>query len=540
MKKSDANNFIKHGSILAIASVISRVIGLLYRIPMNAIIGDEANGLYGYAFEVYSIALILSSYSMPLAVSKLLSGKFAKREYKNGYSIFKCAMVFSFISGLVMALAIFFAAPLIEKLSNYEGLTLPLRVLSPTIFVVALAGTLRGFFQSRRTMIPTALSQLVEQVANALVSVGAAAIFVSIAATPLGKISGGAAGGTLGTLFGAVIALAFLAFVFFAYMPKFKALFAGDHHLRVDSTGTIYKMLFATIIPVILSQTVYQLSGVIDGSIFGSMYHGDDTSALYGIYGGKYRVLVNVPNAIASSMASSMIPTLVSMWTVGNYSQFKNRLAASVKVNMVIAFPCAIGLAVLGTPIMRLLFPSTDYTTAGIMLNWGAIAVIFYSLSTVTNAALQGMNRMNRPVIHAAISLALHVVLVVLLLKFTKLGIYSLVIGNVTFPIVVCVLNWIAIGREANYSQEVKTTFLLPALASVVMGALCFGINFLFNLIPGNSYFVNAASIIVCILVAVVIYFGVLFKTKGLTHEDLLDFPMGLRIERLAKKIKLM
>ena len=239
-------------------------------------------------------------------------------------------------------------------------------------------------------------------------------------------------------------------------------------------------------------------------------------------------------------MASSMIPTLVSMWTVGNYSQFKNRLAASVKVNMVIAFPCAIGLAVLGTPIMRLLFPSTDYTTAGIMLNWGAIAVIFYSLSTVTNAALQGMNRMNRPVIHAAISLAIHVVLVVLLLKFTKLGIYSLVIGNVTFPIVVCVLNWIAIGKEANYTQEVKTTFLLPALASVVMGALCFGINKLFDLIPGNSYFVNAASIIVCIIVAIVVYFGVLFKTKGLTHEDLLDFPMGLRIERLAKKIRLM
>lgn len=540
MKKSDANNFIKHGSILAIASVISRVIGLLYRIPMNAIIGDEANGLYGYAFEVYSIALILSSYSMPLAVSKLLSGKFAKREYKNGYAIFKCAMVFSFISGLVMALAIFLAAPLIEKLSNYEGLTLPLRVLSPTIFVVALAGTLRGFFQSRRTMIPTALSQLVEQVANALVSVGAAAIFVSIAATPLGKISGGAAGGTLGTLFGAVIALAFLAFVYFAYMPQFKAFFAGDHHVRVDSTGTIYKMLFATIIPVILSQTVYQLSGVIDGSIFGSMYHGDDTSALYGIYGGKYRVLVNVPNAIASSMASSMIPTLVSMWTVGNYRAFKNRLAASVKVNMVIAFPCAVGLAVLGTPIMRLLFPSTNYITAGIMLNWGAIAVIFYSLSTVTNAALQGMNRMNRPVIHAAISLAIHVVLVVLLLKFTKLGIYSLVIGNVTFPIVVCILNWIAIGKEANYTQEVKTTFLLPALASIVMGALCFGIDKLFGLIPGNSYFINAASIIVCVIVAVVVYFGVLFKTKGLTHEDLLDFPMGLRIEKLAKKIKLM
>lgn len=540
MGKSNSNNFIKHGSILAIASVLSRIIGLLYRSPMTAIIGDEANGVYSFAFEVYSIALILSSYSMPLAVSKLLSAKFARKEYRNAYAIFHHAMIFSLISGLIMALVIFFTAPFIEEFSGYKGLTLPLRVLSPTIFIVAIVGTLRGFFQSRKTMIPTSVSQLLEQIINAIVSVAAAAIFVSVAVTKPQVVSGGAAGGTMGTLFGAFFALIFLVFIFIAYRPRFMKLCTSDNSVKRDSVPSIYKMLIATIIPVIFSQTVYQASGVIDGTLFGNLYGGEDHSFLYGLYSSKYRVLVNVPNAIASAMASSMIPALVSMWAVGNYKKFKARLATSVKVNMVIAFPCAVGLMVLATPIMRLLFPTTDYVMSGMLLGYGGIAVVFYSLSTITNAALQGMDKMNRPVIHAAISLAIHVVLVVLLLKFTNLGVHALVIGNITFPLVVCILNWIAVAKIADYRQEIFKTFILPLISSAVMGGVCFGINKLFALIPGNSYGINLLSVVVCIIVAVVVYFAILFLTKGLTHEDMLDFPMGLRIERIAKKLHLM
>ncbi len=113
--QSKSSNFIKQGTILAAASVLSRIIGLLYRSPMTAIIGDDSNGLYSYAFEVYSFALILSSYSMPLAVSKLLSAKFAKKEYENGYRIFKLAMIYASFIGALMMAVIFFAAPQIER-----------------------------------------------------------------------------------------------------------------------------------------------------------------------------------------------------------------------------------------------------------------------------------------------------------------------------------------------------------------------------------------------------------------------------------------
>ncbi len=536
--RSKDSNFIKQGTILAAASVLSRVIGLLYRSPMTAIIGDESNGLYSYAFEVYSFALILSSYSMPLAVSKLLSAKFAKREYKNGYNIFRLAMVFAALAGALMMAVIFFAAPSIERFSGYEGLTLPLRVLAPTIFVVAVAGTLRGFFQSRKTMIPTAVSQIIEQIFNAAVSIFAAWLFVKLSNT--GNRAGmGAAGGTLGTLAGAVTGLAFLIFLFAAYSPVMRKYLSRDRGMYTDAGSEIAKMLAVTILPILLSQAVYQASGIIDGTVFGRLYTGADKKVLVSIYS-KYRTLINVPNAISSAMASSMIPTLVSLRAVGNHRAFRAKLAVAVKVNMVIAFPCAVGLAVLGTPIMHMLFPSTDYIISGKMLMFGSVAVVFYALSTITNAALQGLDKMSRPVIHAAVSLAIHVILVALLLKFTNLGIYALLIGAVTFPLVVCALNWSAVGRFGNYRQEVKTTFLIPAAASAVMGVVTWLMRLLTSALFGTSYAANFISVVICMIAAVAVYFIMIFLMGGLTEKDMPDFPMGLRIARIARKLRIM
>lgn len=538
--KTSGKNIIKQGSILAVASVVSRVIGMLYRSPMTAAIGDKGNGLYSFAFEIYSIALILSSYSMPLAVSKLLSARIAKKEYKNAQKIYKYSMAFAFVSGLLMTLIILFGAGLIEKLSGREGLATPLRVLAPTIFVVAIAGTLRGFFQSRSTMMVTAVSQLGEQIINAVVSVVAAALFVKKYTLELDKARWGAAGGTLGTLFGALASLFFLIFVYVIYKPRM------EKQLRRDKVGVtvsgkeVGKLIAITIIPIILSQTVYQSIGVVDGFMFGNLYKGVDGADLYGIYSGKYRLLVNVPNAISSALASSMIPSLVSLYALGNFVEFRARLKTSVKFNMVIAFPCAFGISALSYRIMQILFPTTDIVVSGKMLLYGSIAVVFYALSTVTNAALQGLDRMNLPVKNAAISLVIHVPLMILLLKVFHLGGHALVIGNIIYPLIVCILNWIDVNRYANYKQEVKTTFGIPLVASFAMWAVTYVLSVILDkILPGN-YFVNAIVVVILFVIAVVIYFAVLFLMKGLTREELKEFPMGMRIARIATKLKIL
>ncbi len=539
-KRRNTDNFIKQGSILAVASIISRIIGLLYRSPVAAIIGDNGNGLYSIAFEVYSVALILSSYSMPLAVSKLLSYRFAKKQYRNGYRVFRYAMMFGALSGLIMTVLILAFAGFIEKVSGYEGLAVPLRVLSPTIFVVAIAGTLRGFFQSRKNMLPTAISQLVEQVVNAIVSIVAAYSFVAVNTEALSKAKWGAAGSTLGTLSGALISLALLAFLFTFYKRVFVKNYRKDTTGITESGNVIMKDLLGTILPVILSQVVYQSVGLIDTFIFGALYSGKASSTLVISYYSKYRTLINVPAAISSSLASSMIPTLVSLHSVGNMDDFRSKLATSIKFNMIIAFPCALGFIALGRPIMRLLFPTTDYLVSGHMLMIGGIAVVFYALSTVTNAALQGMNKMRVPVINSAISLGIHIVLVILLLRFTTLGGYALVIGNMTYPLVVCVLNHISVSKYSGFKQEWIDSFIIPLLCSIVIGGMSYFINMGITALMGSSYIVNLLSVVVCVILSVAVYFALLFKTKALTMGDMPDFPMGMRIARLARRLHLM
>lgn len=538
--KTSGKHIIKQGSILAAASVISRIIGMLYRSPMTAAIGDTGNGLYSFAFEIYSLALILSSYSMPLAVSKLLSARYAGKEYKNAEKIFRFSMIFAVVSGTIMTFFIFFGAGAIERWSGKAGLSTPLKVLAPTILIVAIAGTLRGFFQSRNTMMPTAVSQLGEQIVNAVVSVVAAVLFVRHYASEFDKARYGAAGGTMGTVFGALSSLLFLIFVYVVYRPRMRK------HIRHDKVGVtvsdkeVVKLIALTVVPIIFSQAVYQSIGVVDGFIFGNLYKNIDGTSLYGIYSGKYRLLVNVPNAISSALASSMIPTLVSLYTVGNFVGFRDRLKSSLKFNMILAFPCAFGISALGYRIMYIIFPTTDVMISGNMLLFGGIAVVFYALSTVTNAALQGLDKMNLPVIHAAISLIIHIPLLILFLKVFKMGGYALVLGNIIYPLVVCILNWRAVSRHAGYKQEVRTTFAVPLAVSAIMWAVVALFSFIFGKILPNNYFVNLLVTLLCVVIGILVYFVLLFKLKGLTAEELKEFPMGGRILKAARKFRLL
>ncbi|TAH72860.1 MAG: polysaccharide biosynthesis protein, partial [Anaerolineaceae bacterium] len=329
------NQFLIQGSILAVASLIVRVIGLIYRIPMTRIIGDEGMGLYTIAYELYSVALILSSYSLPLAVSKLVAAKSITKEYRNTYRIFICAMGFAFIVGLAAFLILFFGANFFATvLNNDPNVILPIRVLAPTLFVFSIMGVFRGFYQGKNTMIPTAISQVIEQVINAVVSVAAAYYLMKNYSASINVAAYGAAGGTLGTLTGALAGLLFLLFVYILYRPVIQRQIRGDRTTYLESYKDIFKMLIITISPIILSQTVYHISGVIDNAMFGnimatkevtyfdntvfnntvpgSLYTAENIRILLGIYGNKYRNLSNVPVAIASAIGAAIVTSITA------------------------------------------------------------------------------------------------------------------------------------------------------------------------------------------------------------------------------------
>ncbi len=547
-KKSESN-FLVQGSILAVASIISRIIGLLYRIPLKSIIGDIGNDYYGTAMEIYSILLLISSYSLPLSVSKLVSTRVAKGQRKNAYRIFKGALIFATISGAVAGLTVYFGADIITTYIVRTPLSIfALQVLSPTLFIVAVLGVIRGFFQGMGTMMPSAVSQLIEQVVNAAISVWTAYMLYQYG-SKIGAVLGapstyaeayGAAGGTIGTGAGAFGALLFTLFVLLAYRPKYRKMSQRDKGKNVESYGTVLYVLVITIIPVLLSTTIYNITSFLDMGAFKQIaafqgYQAKEYSTMWGIYVGEYKVLVNVPIAIASSLSASSVPSLSTAFAAKDISQVKRKVAYSIRFIMVIAIPCAVGMGVLASPILQLLFQDSRELPAR-MMQIGAVSIVFYSLSTLSNGILQGINRMNIPVRNAAITLVLHIGVLAALMYGLDLNIYAVVWANTFFSFVMCILNGMAIKKYLKYRQEVPRTFIIPGISAAVMGAAVYG-SYYFLM---KTVKINAVSTFVSILVGVCVYGILLLLLRGLRENELRSFPMGNLIIKIAKKLHLM
>jgi stage V sporulation protein B len=549
--KKNGSNFLIQGSILAMASIISRMIGLIYRIPMTDIIGDLGNSYYGSAYEVYNIMLIISSYSLPLAVSKLVSAQMAKGRKRMAYQTLKGALLFAVVSGTIVTLIVFFGAEFFaDTYLKTPYCIYALRVLAPGLLVVAILGVLRGFFQGLGTMMPSAISQIIEQIVNAIVSVLAAYILFGYGSR-IGAVLGdaehyaaayGAAGGTLGTNLGSVAALLFVAFVFSVYIRSFKKRMRREKNAVSETFLMTMKMLVITIIPVLLSTTIYNVNGFIDNGVYKHIayaqgYSSDEVDVWWGVFTGKYKLMINVPISIASAMAASSVPALTASFGKGDMADVRRKLNAATRFVMIIAFPCAVGLAVLAKPIFSLLFPGTISTLdiAAQMMYLGAVAVVFYSLSTLSNGLLQGINRLRVPVINALIALVAHVILLVVLMLFFRLNIYAVVIANAFFALIMCVLNAIALARYSGYHQEIAKTFLIPAACSAVMGIAAFLVyKAIYALISSNLL-----ALVVSMIVAAILYGVLMLLFKGMTEADLRRMPGGAKLVSLAKKAHL-
>lgn len=546
--KSKSNSFIIQGSILAFAGILVRVIGLIYRIPLNRILGESGMGYYGTAFEIYNVLILLSSQSMPLAVSKIVSEKLEKKQYRNAHKVFKGALIYGITIGVIFGLLAFFGADWISvKIYKLPQVAIPLRILAPTLTVACVLGVLRGYFQGMGNMIPTSVSQIFEQIVNAVVSV-IAAYELGAYGYSLSKIadesetfraSYSAAGGTLGTLCGAVTALIIMIIILYRHFGTINSNIRKDITKSVDSYGTITKVIVFTITPVLISTTIYNIGNLLDNPIFQNIMYSispesteAQRSAVYGNYTGIYRTLTTMPIAIASALSTAIVPSLVRSYVAGDKAVVKNKIDMALKFSMIIAFPCGMGLSVLGVPINKLLFGSSGDGAAPMMV-FSIFTVIAFSLSTISNAILQGIDKLKVPIKNSAISLGLHLIILPCLLIVFKLNIYGVVIGDILFGATVSVLNAISIKKYLNYRQNMFETFVKPFICAGVMGAGCFGIYKLFNALIK----INAISTIVAIMAAMVIYALMLVITKTVTEDELLSMPKGTMIVKLMKKV---
>lgn len=549
-KTNKRNTILVQGSILALASIISRIIGLIYRVPLTKIIGKTGNDYYGTAYSIYNIVLILSSYSIPLAVSKIVSARMAVKEYKNAKKAFLGSFIFAFISGLLGMLILFFGADIFTSSLKTPLASYAVKILAPVIFIVALNGALRGFFQGMNTMVPSALSQIIEQIINAIVSV-VAAYFLFSYGLKLSKINNvkhlkeafGAAGGTFGTLMGALAALLFSTFIFLIFIPKFNKKikkFSNKNNEKEESYKELFVILILTIIPVLLSTAIYNGFDIVEAFIFKNIaflkgYDKDKVSIWWGVYTGEVNVLRNIPTSIASALAASSVPAIAASFKKKDYMDVDRKIISVTRFVSIISFPCTVGIIVLAGPILSLLFKDTDIESI-YMLIVGVISVPFFCISTLSNGLLQGIDKMMSPIKNAIIAIIGHAIFLVIMMNIFDLHIYAVLLSLLFYGILVSLLNRLSLKKYRNIGFDLMKTYIMPFISSLIMGLFVYlSYNGVYFLIKSNII-----ALTISIIVGIFTYFVVVIKLRVVNEDELLRFPKGHKLVSLSKKMRLM
>ena len=539
-KKENNNTLVKNATFLMVAALISKIIGMLYKSPLTTLIGRESFACFQFAQNAYFILLMIASFSIPQAVSKIMSERIAFKRYRDAQRVFKGALLYAVIAGGIAALVCIFGASILVP-DNMANARLALQMLAPTIFVSGILGVFRGYFQAYRNMLPTSISQILEQIAVATVALLASGFmvrhFANAGEDTLQRWS--AAGATMGT--GAGVCTAFL-FMLFVYRVNHKTIAKKIKNDRVsvnESYRFIMKIILLIAAPIILSAFIYNVNGYINGVMYTSIlgWKGVPNSLVKQNYAeyGFFMTLINIPLTLASTAPTSMMPEVSAQYAIGDLEETKRKIDQATWIAMLISIPASVGLAVLEQPVTSLIFPSTE-GVAGQLMVIGVITVILNSTSNISNGVLQAIGKANIPMINAAISLGVDIVFLALVLVFTNMGIYAVVLAMVVYALVMCVLNDRALKKYLGYKNPWRSAYFVPILASIPMGIVAVVVYKLVYVVIGSNFI----SLIPSIALAMVVYFvGYLVVAKP-KKEDLAALPGGTRLAQAAQKLKIL
>lgn len=540
MGKKNDNTLVKNASFLMVAALVSKIIGMLYKSPLSTTLGGKSFALFQFAQNAYFILLMIASFSIPQAVSKVMAEKIAFKRYRDAQRVFYCALLYAVVAGGAVALFCIFGTSLLVP-DNMANARLALQMLAPTIFLSGILGVFRGYFQAYRNMMPTSLSQIIEQIFVAVVALLMSNAMIS-------HFSGqgedvvqrwGAAGATMGTGAGVTAALLFMLLVYFLNKKTIKRRIKRDRLSRNESYGSLMKTMLLIIMPIIFSAFIYNVNGYVNSYMYTRImgHRGMDQDLLQNLYAeyGYFMTLINIPLTLASTAPTSMIPEVSAHYARHDIRTANSKIDRATWISMLISIPAAIGLAVLSGPITRLIFPSTN-GVAGELLILGAVTIILNGNSNISNGVLQGIGKPNIPMLHAAIALAADIVVMALLMLFTDLGIYGVVISMIVYAVVVCLLNERSMKKYMHYKNPWKSAYLSPLLASIPMAVVAGGVYYgLYYLLPSNILCLG-----VSVILAVIVYFVVYLLVSRPDLEDLSALPGGHLIYRFGSRLHLL
>lgn len=537
------NSFFGGAAILAAGILIVKLIGMFYKIPLINIIGEAGAADFNNAYNIYAVLLTVSTAGLPVAVSKLVSEANALNRRNQVRRTFRLALVLFLTLGLISFLVMFFRADALAGMMNDSKAAAGIRALAPAVVCVGCLAALRGYSQGHSNMAPTSVSQIIEALCKLVVGLGLAFWLVKQGKDPDVAAAGAITGVTVGT----VVALIYMVLDFFLSRGR------EDTHGtdRPDSAGSILANILKIAVPITLSSSMVGIVTVIDSSLVqGQLQSALDLTekasrTLYGNYSGALNIY-NLPTSLMAAITASVIPAVSAALARRDRRGAARITGSALRITALLSFPMGVGLFVLGTPIIRLLFPSLNVEVAGPLLSTLGVATPFVCMVLVCNSVLQAHGFINLPVIVMVLGGIVKIVNNYNLVG--AIGIAGAPVGNILCFGLALVLDLVVITRVIPNRPRLLPIFIKPAIASAIMGGAAWAVYGLLSRIltaeqvneAGETIRVvsrmgNALGIFLAIAVAGVVYLVLVVAIRAISKDDLALMPKGDKLARLLR-----
>lgn len=512
-KTMSENKFLTGVVILTLSNLLVKVAGLLFKVPMNYIVGDTGMGYYNSAYSIYTLFYMLSTSGLPVAISVMVSEKKAEGNIADAKKVFRLAAVIFAAVGLAVCAVMFFASSELSALIKSDKSALSVAVAAPTMFFICVSSAYRGYFQGCGNMLPTALSQLIEAMGKLIVGVAAALYAIRMGYEIHVVAAYAVAGLTLGSLCGMVYLM-------------IAGFLRGDRDLISDvpfsSTKTewrdIVRRFVKISVPVTLSASVMSLTNTLDTAMIQrilteSGMTGEQAASLYGNYTSLAVPMFNLPPVLVYPIAYSLVPVVAAASGSGNIASAREKISLSLKYAVIIALPCAMGLSALSDPILCLLYKDSSAHAASFLLTLLAPSSLFVCILAITNSVLQGCGKEGKPVLSMLVGGAVKLISGAFLLR--AYGISGAPVSTFLCYLTVTAMNLYFVAKYTGVTLSAGMMYkpLASSLACVLSAVLVFN-----ALSPHTGV---KLSCLAAIFLAAAVYAGMLALTGEVRPADI-------------------
>ena len=533
--KSTGKLFFSGVLVLTMSTVAVKVIGLLLKILLFDSLGEDGMAYYNAAYTIYSAFYIISTAGFPVAVSILISESRARGDIKRVRQIFWIAFGLFVAIGLAGMSVMMGGSSFFAERIGMPGAAGAIRAIAPTLFLICISSAIRGYFQGYQIMFPTAISQILEAAGKLTLGMLLASYAISRGYSH-GTV---AAYAIFGVTLGVAVSMLFVVLTGVLYRPR-DALVCEAEPVR---SRVILGRLVKIASPVTVSALVMSLTQIIDTLLIVSRlqdagFVGAVAERMYGNYTTLVIPLFNITPSVIAPISMALVPMLTLAIESGERNRRRDAMDAALRLTVMIAMPCAIGLSVFSRPILRLLFSGKGESVemAAPLLSFLAISVLFVALLNVTNAILQAYGHERKPICSMLAGSAIKIAVSYLFIGHPAVNLFGAPLGTFLCYLTVTVMNFCFIARYTGDLCGVVRLLLKPLLAAVgsVGGALA--VYLLLSSRIGGSGWVTVLSI----LLAALLYALLILLLRAVSERDVKMLPLGDRLAGLLKKIKLL